>query len=550
MSHSFNLIDEPFVPCLLPDGSKTELGLRDVLAQAHELREIRDDSPVVTMTLHRLLLAALHRTFGPSDMGQWRELWETGRFDMEVLNPYLNKWHERFDLFHPKRPFYQTAGETEKPLPTMALSEELAGGNNPTLFDHSTERDEPGITPAAAARGLIARQAFALGLGVSPPWTVDDHAIKTGNRKDGPLARGLLLLVRGDNLFETLTLNLSPPDGDYATDDRPVWEHDSPDDLMDQHVPAGRLDLYTFQCRRIRLESPDDEGLIRRVHFAQGRELADDQFDPMKAYHRDEERGWCTLGLQEDRALWRDSATLFQLAHHRGRQDHRPIPAVEWLAEAALKGVISPAARFRVEVAGVGTQAGKATSVSLWRQEQLPLPVAYLNDAHLLANLQTALSVAESVARALQDAVWQCGRQFLYPLKTDKLLKQQSQDVSAMVQAFAPLRHYWPRLETPFLNLLQTLPAPEGVSTEQDQAHRRDQSAQWFHEVLRPTARRAYDATAGHMDNTARALRAVVLGRRSLEWALSKIASQPPFDKPPGPPSPDTKETAHAATQS
>ncbi len=539
MTHSFNLIDEvPFVPCLLPDGSRTELGLRDVLARAHELREIRDDSPIVTITLHRLLLAILHRSFGPEDMDQWRTIWEAGQFDMDTLKKYFKQWHERFYLFHPKWPFYQSVGGTKGPLPTMTLYEELAGGNNPTLFDHSTEEDDSGIIPAMAVRGLIARQAFALGLGVSPTWSVGDRDIKTGHRKDGPITRGILLLVRGDNLFQTLTLNLSPPEEPGTLDDRPVWEHDTPDDLMDQPVPAGRLDLYTFQCRRIRLEPPDEDGLIHRVHFAQGRVIADDQFDPMKAYRRDEERGWCIIGLKEERALWRDSATLFQLAHHRGRQNRRPVPSVEWIAEAALNGVVIPGARFRLEAAGVGTQAGKATSVSLWRQEQLPLPVDYLHDAALLSNLQAALSTAENVARSLRDAVWQCVRQFLHPLKTDKLSKQQSQEVSAMVESLAPLRHYWPRLETPFLNLLQTLPAPPDASTEEDQAHRRVRLGHWFYEILRPTARQAYDTTAGRMDNTARALRAVVIGRRNLERGLAKIASQPPYDQRPSQPAP------------
>lgn len=550
MTHSFNLIDEPFVPCLRPDGSRTELGLRDVLARAHELREIRDDSPIVTITLHRLLLAILHRNFGPKDMDQWRTIWNAGRFDMEVVNQYFDDWHERFDLFHPKWPFYQSVGGTKSPLPTMTLYEELAGGNNPTLFDHSTEEGDSGIILPLAVRGLIARQAFALGLGVSPTWGVGDRDIKTGHRKDGPIARGILLLVRGDNLFQTLSLNLSPPVEAGNTDDRPVWEQDVPDDVMDHRVPAGRLDLYTFQCRRIRLEPPDEYGLIRQVHFAQGRALAENQFDPMKAYRRDEERGWRSIPLQEDRALWRDSATLFQLAHHRGRQDQRPVPAVEWLAEAALDGVISPTARFRMDVIGVGTQAGKATSVSLWRQEQLPLPVGYLHNAALLSNLQAALSAAETVDRALRDAVWQCVRQFLHPLKTDKLSKQQRQAVSSMVEALAPLRNYWPRLESPFLNLLQSLPAPPDASTEEDQAHRRAQLAHWFHEVLRPTARQAYETTAGRMDNTARALRAVVIGRRNMERALAKIASQPPFDQWPGQPGLDTEETAHVAIES
>ena len=66
MTYSFNLIDEPWIPCLRPDGTTIALGLRETLLQAHELREIRGDTPLETAALHRLLLAILHRVFGPS----------------------------------------------------------------------------------------------------------------------------------------------------------------------------------------------------------------------------------------------------------------------------------------------------------------------------------------------------------------------------------------------------------------------------------------------------------------------------------------------------
>lgn len=69
MTISFNLIDEPWIPCIRLDGKPDELSLRAVFAQAHQLREIRGDSPLETASLHRLLLAVLHRVFGPYGVG-------------------------------------------------------------------------------------------------------------------------------------------------------------------------------------------------------------------------------------------------------------------------------------------------------------------------------------------------------------------------------------------------------------------------------------------------------------------------------------------------
>ena len=51
MTYSFNLIDQPWIPCTMPDGSHTELSLQDTLLQAHEIREIFDQSPLVTVRI-------------------------------------------------------------------------------------------------------------------------------------------------------------------------------------------------------------------------------------------------------------------------------------------------------------------------------------------------------------------------------------------------------------------------------------------------------------------------------------------------------------------
>src|SRR5437773_2396779 len=102
MSIYFNLIDQPFIPCVMPNGSCGTFGLRETFMRADEIREIRDGSPLVTLALHRLLLAILHRNFGPRDMKEWRHLWEAERFDAAALETYFKRWSEHFDLFHTK----------------------------------------------------------------------------------------------------------------------------------------------------------------------------------------------------------------------------------------------------------------------------------------------------------------------------------------------------------------------------------------------------------------------------------------------------------------
>ena len=61
MTVSFNLTMQPWIPCLADNGMQVELSLSQCFAQAHELRELGGESPLVTVALYRLLLAILHR---------------------------------------------------------------------------------------------------------------------------------------------------------------------------------------------------------------------------------------------------------------------------------------------------------------------------------------------------------------------------------------------------------------------------------------------------------------------------------------------------------
>jgi len=95
----FNLIDEPWIPCIALNGKSAEFGIRDALLKAHELREICDDSPLVTVAIHRLLLAILYRVHGgPEDYATWKRIYASGVFDRSAGTTYLERWKSRFDL--------------------------------------------------------------------------------------------------------------------------------------------------------------------------------------------------------------------------------------------------------------------------------------------------------------------------------------------------------------------------------------------------------------------------------------------------------------------
>src|SRR4051812_8134657 len=95
----FNLLTDPFIPCVHEDGRAGELGILGVLQHARRIREIHHSSPLTTMAMHKLLLAFLHRVHnGPTDEAHWQRLWEGG-WDLQKIDSYAAYWTDRFNLY-------------------------------------------------------------------------------------------------------------------------------------------------------------------------------------------------------------------------------------------------------------------------------------------------------------------------------------------------------------------------------------------------------------------------------------------------------------------
>jgi CRISPR system Cascade subunit CasA len=502
MPPTFNLIDQPFLPCVVADGSR-EYGLKAVLLEAHNIREIRAPSPLVTLALHRLLLAILHRNFGPTSGQQWKALWDASHFPAEPLTTYLDRWRNRFDLFHHEYPFFQVAefASTEK-SGVNRLAVEIAETNVRFHFSHVSDDNPPALPPAAVAQMLIAHQLTA----------------GAGGRGYGasPLSRGLSVLAKGRNLFETLLLNLvryRQDDPIPATEeDCPIWERGSIEEVMDE-TPDGYLDYLTWQCRKLRLHSED--GFVRELSYGPGRMFRPKPespvYDPMMAYQRRDD-GDKALQLFETKALWRDSAALFQFAESDVFRGPR---CLSWLANLRNEDYFTRQEPIQLAVIG---QYAEQAKIFLWRHEEFPLPLAYLTDSDLVVWLKNALDLSEKVGGKLWTAASILARKSLAPgeMPADK------NRVKAMVDALAPERLYWSRLEVPFRRFLERLAFPAAEQTP----YRKREYDDWFNEILCPTARAAFDETAGRLDRSSRMLRAMVAGETQLRKSLGKIAKE------------------------
>jgi CRISPR system Cascade subunit CasA len=502
MSVSFNLVDEKWLPCIRADGTPVELGLRDTLIQAHTLRELYGETPLVTAALHRLLLAVLHRVFGPESRRAWQQLWQAGHWDEAALDAYFGRWRHRFDLFDPQRPFYQTPTPPGKPRPANALASEWASGNNATLFDHTLDSLPPALTASHAARLAATLQTFHLA-GLAGPGLP--------NFSDAPWARGAIFLVQGDTLFETLAFNLvrstteTPIPG--QPDDRPAWEQDNP--LSPGHrVPLGYLDYLTWQSRQLKLaaEVMDGQIVVRSAWVAQGLGLEPEVIDsdPMKVY-RARPKGWLPLRFTEERALWRDSDALFRLHDDPTKGTIRPPRSFLWLADLLDGGLLDPSSIYRYMVFGMANEQAK---IHFCRQEHMPLPLALLKRDGPAAQLRNALKDAEDAGKALRGAGWELAGWLVSPADKNKARRE---DVETAFNQLNLERRYWSRLEVPFRRFVEDLPGDAETARNT-----------WRGVVLK-TAREAFSEAAAGIGDPIRGLKAVVKASGLLEWRLKEI---------------------------
>ena len=264
----FNLLDEPWIRVMTQDCAVCERSLTQTLTQSHEFLRLAGETPTQDVAVLRLLLAVLHTVFyrvdadGEDDpvedastaVARWRELWSAGRLPEKPIADYLDTWHDRFWLFHPERPFYQTPGaDIGTAYEASKLNGELSeSSNKPRLFPSRTGENKWSLSYAEAARWLVTLMGF------------DDSSTKvqTGTGS-GWLGQHVNLYASGKNLFETLMLNLVfLRDGKevWEEDNAPAWENPEPCKPVKRAicVPDNQAALLTLQSRRVLLKRKDD----------------------------------------------------------------------------------------------------------------------------------------------------------------------------------------------------------------------------------------------------------------------------------------------------
>ncbi|MCC9312348.1 type I-E CRISPR-associated protein Cse1/CasA [Kitasatospora sp. RB6PN24] len=423
---SFPLTDQPWLPVQLLVGGESELSLRQVFAQASRIRRLAGELPTQDFSLIRLLLAILYDALdGPADAEAWAELWEADD-PFAAVPGYLNEHQDRFDLFHPCTPFFQTPGLRTAADEVFSLNRIVADVPNGSPFFTARFPGAGRIGFAEAARWVVHAQAYDTS-GIKSGVVGDPRAKNGKAYPQGVAWAGNLggVLAEGPTLRETLLLNLLALDQlpAWAGGDVPAWRRPptgpgAAGDLANR--PAGPRDLYSWQSRRLLLHA--DAGGVHGVVLSYGDPLAAPNLhivEPMSAWRRSQAqekklgRSPVYLPREHDpaRAAWRGLEALIAPRDQGAASGGEPAPMlrpglVQWLARLTTEGFLARGTLVRLRTFGAlyGTQQSVIDEVT---SDAIAMAVVLLHEAdrELGQAAVDAVADADLAVRALGDLV-------------------------------------------------------------------------------------------------------------------------------------------------
>ena len=410
---SYNLVHEQWVPVILTDGSPAQLSLREVFPQAHKVRRLAAELPTQSFALLRLLLAVCHAAKPVHDDEDYADLLHDGLAVEDILT-YLHRYEDRFDLFHPERPFYQVASLRTAKDESSGLEKLISDVPNGHPF--LTTRAGPGlerISAAEAAIWLIHCQAFDPS-GIRSG-AVGDPEVKGGRGYPiGPAWCGQIggVVLHGKSLAQTLVFNTVPTP--ESADDRPVWELEAPltaNRLLEPRN-VGPVELLTWQSRRIRLIG--DRSGVTGLVLAQG-----DKMTPQNRQGIEFMTAW-RYSKPQSKKFGID--VYMPLKHNPNRFGWRGMPQLVSAMPAVVDGkaaTIRPAtvsnlasyvsdfgsaASFSLETVGMDYGAQEATTAELVNDE-LDFRISLLGESAI-----SVQALIEDAVGAADNCVWEFGR--------------------------------------------------------------------------------------------------------------------------------------------
>ena len=429
----YNLLDEPWIPVRLLDGTIADVGLLELLRCTTEIADLACELPTQSIAIQRLVLAIAYRVAPPRDARDWVRQWDEGA-PTEQMIEYLERWRDRFYLFGGRFPFMQVADLRTAKDAVSGLEKLIADvPNGEQFFTTRHGRALACIPPSEAARWLVHAQAYDPS-GIRSG-AVGDSQVKGGKGYPiGPSWCGHLGLVwlKGKDLDETLVLNLVPADAAQlrGVESSTEWGACSWEDSEAESAVRGDYSLLdpsgtprdisiprllTWHSRRVRLVG-NREG-VTGVVLAQGDKLAPQQmhrYEPQSLWRYSTPQSkkfkqdvYMPRKYEAGRALWRNlpgtlpTVTTVQGVDKQPKQEFLPSATLSFhyqLDNASIETAYPKV--MRIQAVGVTYGPQEATFEDIYSDE-LTLSVAVMRVEHedLSAEIDRQVRLTEEIAR-------------------------------------------------------------------------------------------------------------------------------------------------------
>lgn len=429
----YSLLDEPWIPVRLLDGTIADVGLLELLRRTTEIADLACELPTQSIAIQRLVLAIAYRVVPPRDARDWARQWDEGA-PTEQMIEYLERWRDRFYLFGGCFPFMQVADLRTAKDAVSGLEKLIADvPNGEQFFTTRHGRALACIPPSEAARWLVHVQAYDPS-GIRSG-AVGDSQVKGGKGYPiGPSWCGHLGLVwlKGKDLDETLVLNLVPADAAQlrGVESTTEWGACSWEDSEAESAVRGDYSLLdpsgtprdisiprllTWHSRRVRLVG-NREG-VTGVVLAQGDKLAPQQmhrYEPQSLWRYSTPQSkkfkqdvYMPRKYEAGRALWRNlpgtlpTVTTVQGVDKQPKQEFLPSATLSFhyqLDNASIETTYPKV--MRIQAVGVTYGPQEATFEDIYSDE-LTLSVAVMRVEHedLSAEIDRQVRLTEEIAR-------------------------------------------------------------------------------------------------------------------------------------------------------
>lgn len=246
-------------PVTYQDGHTDKVGFRRMLTDAHHIVSVETTSPPGQAALLRILTALVYQALDLNTkrrtVDQWRriigDLLGAGQFPPTEIDEYFDRWHARFGVFDPYRPWRQDPrlrAETDGPTGLTRLITGRPAGNNATLFS-PFHGGAPGVAAVhEAVESMLVVQFYGPLGRCQSRQPAGAPRSKADFTYPGPLRSRVSYHPLGRTLFETLIAHLvNPASLDLSSSERPdlpEWEREHlPDPVGVKPYPSGIVSL-------------------------------------------------------------------------------------------------------------------------------------------------------------------------------------------------------------------------------------------------------------------------------------------------------------------